>query len=80
MKPCIICGKDVLAHQFATVYHGVLLHSDCVGTLIDWLKGLLAMLEGAMEEDDSAACTQMEWEAEPLPQIRKFLARSQAGE
>lgn len=41
--------------------------------LINALKLALAALEAQLEAEDPQACTQMEWETEPLPTIRAAL-------
>ena len=41
----------------------------------DALKAALGAMEAELEADNPTACTQMEWEAEPLATIRAVLAR-----
>ena len=45
--------------------------SELIGIpVLEIRKVTLKTLEDQMEEDDPAACTQMEWEAEPLASLR----------
>jgi hypothetical protein len=45
--------------------------------LLTACKAALAAMEAAMEADDPQACTQMEWEAEPLSTLRSAIAEAE---
>jgi hypothetical protein len=45
--------------------------------LLNALKLALTALENVLENDDPQACTQMEWEQEPLPTIRAAIANAE---
>lgn len=42
--------------------------------LLEACKQALAVLESQLEAEDPQACTQMEWEAEPLASLREAIA------